>query len=199
MKPLAMTDVLLLDVMDTLVHDPFHHAIPGFFGMTLEELFTVKHRDAWIRFEHGELTEEQYLRAFFADGRSFDHAAFAETVKAAYRWIDGVEPLLAELRDAGTPMHAMSNYPCWYRWIEERLGLGRYLEWTFVSCETGLRKPDPEAYRHAARTLGVPAERCVFVDDRRKNVDAARAVGMRGIVFESADQLRRALELTSAG
>ncbi|MCA9607255.1 MAG: hypothetical protein KC619_16735, partial [Myxococcales bacterium] len=106
-----MSDVLLLDVMDTLVRDPFHDAIPGFFGMTLEELFTVKHRDAWIRFEHGELTEDEYLAAFFADGRAFDHAAFAKTVQDAYLWIDGIEPLLSELRERGTPMHAMSNYP----------------------------------------------------------------------------------------
>jgi len=33
----------------------------------------------------------------------------------------------------------------------------------------------------------------VFVDDRQTNVDAARAVGMRGVVFESADQLRAEL------
>lgn len=189
------TDVLLFDVMDTLVHDPFHAAIPGFFGLTLEELFRDKHPDAWVRFEHGELTEREYLASMFADRRAFDHDAFERAIKDAYRWIEGVEPILAELRARGTPMHAMSNYPCWYRWIEERLGLGRYLEWSFVSCETGLRKPAREAYEHACATLAVPPERCVFVDDRRKNVEAARAIGMRGIVFEDAAQLRRALGL----
>ncbi|MCB9593826.1 MAG: HAD family phosphatase [Sandaracinaceae bacterium] len=190
-----MTDVLLLDVMDTLVYDPFRAEIPGFFGLTLRELLDQKHPDAWVRFEHGELTEDEMMRSFFADGRAFDHAAFARTVQQAYRWLDGVEALLGELRARGTPMHAMSNYPCWYRWIEDRLGLSRYVEWTFVSCETGLRKPALEAYANAARTLGVPPERCVFVDDRQKNVDGAVAVGMRGIRFESAAQLRRDLGL----
>jgi len=190
-----MTDVLLLDVMGTLVYDPFHEEIPAFFGMSLRELFAQKHPDAWIRFEHGELTEREMLCSFFADGRSFDHAAFEATVRGAYRWLDGIERLLSELRERGTPMHTMSNYPSWYRWIEAELELSRYLPWTFVSCETGLRKPAQAAYKNAAETLGVAPERCVFVDDREKNVSAAREVGMRGVVFESAAQLRAELGL----
>lgn len=72
-----MSEVLLLDVMDTLVYDPFHEEIPGFFGMSLEELFGHKHPDAWIRFERGELDEGEFLASFFADGRAFDHAALS--------------------------------------------------------------------------------------------------------------------------
>ena len=90
-------------------------------------------------------------------------------------------------------MHALSNYPCWYRLIEERLQLSRYVAWSFVSCETGVRKPAPEAYLHASRTLNVAPERCLFVDDRERNCDAARAVGMDAIVFRSAEQLRQEL------
>ena len=66
--------------------------------------------------------------------------------------------------------------------IDEKLELSRYLDWRFVSCLTGKRKPDPEAYLGAARALGVPPAACVFVDDRARNVAAAEAVGMRGIL-----------------
>ena len=55
----------------------------------------------------------------------------------------------AELRDAGVAMHTLSNYAPWYRQIEQRLGLSRYLPWTFVSCETGSRKPEPQALQVA--------------------------------------------------
>ena len=193
---LAPGDVLLLDVMDTLVVDPFHSGvIPGFFGLTLRELLAQKHPDAWVRFERGELAPDEMLRSFFADGRAFDHAAFERAVRGGYAFVEGVEPLLAELRARGVAMHALSNYPCWYRWIEEELALSRYVAWTFVSCETGHRKPAPAAYAHAARALGVPPARCVFVDDRAPNVEAARDAGMRGIVFESARELRGALGL----
>ena len=186
-------DVLLLDVMGTLVYDPFHRVMPDFFGMSLEQLLDAKHPEAWARFEHGEMDEDAFLRSFFADGRAYDEGGFVEAVRGAYRFLDGVEPLLAELSERGVEMHALSNYPCWYRLIEERLELSRYLDWTFVSCETGVRKPHPEAYLCAARRLERPPERCLFVDDRASNVEAARDVGMDAVVFESASQLRAAL------
>ena len=44
-------------------------------------------------------------------------------------------PLLARLRDAGYVMHAMSNYPEWWRHIEGKLRVSDYLQWSFVSCE----------------------------------------------------------------
>lgn len=186
--------VLLWDVMDTLVKDPFRDTMPSFFGMTLEELLRQKHPTAWVRFERGELTEAEFLRTFFEDGRSYDHEGFKTAVRDAYRWIDGIEPLLAELAARGVEMHALSNYPEWYRWIEERLQVSRYVSWSFVSCDTALRKPDPAAYERALVALNRPADACIFVDDRRVNCDAASGAGMHAIHFTgSIDSLRKAL------
>lgn len=181
--------------MGTLVHDPFFKEMPDFFGLSLKELIAVKHPNAWVRFEHGELTPEQCLASFFADGRAFDHAAFIETLRRSYRFLDGVEPILRELKERGVAMHALSNYPCWYTLIEESTALSRYLEWSFVSCETGLRKPDAEAYLHAARTLALDPAECLFVDDREINCEGARKVGMDAILFEDAARLRSELFL----
>lgn len=177
---------VLLDVMGTLVYDPFYEVMPAHFGASLDELIAQKHPDAWLRFERGEMQEGEFLRSFFADGRRYDHAAFLTAVKDAYRLLDGVPALLDAL--AGLDLHALSNYPIWYRYIEERLHLSRWLKWSFVSCEMGVRKPEPEAYLIPARRLGVAPETCLFIDDRAPNVEAARALGMEAIRFESAAQ-----------
>ena len=50
------------------------------------------------------------------------------------------------------------------------------------SSAVGMRKPDPAIYRHVLDELGVAAESAVFVDDMPANVDAARGVGMYGVV-----------------
>ncbi len=191
----ARPRAILFDVMDTLVRDPFRDVIPGFFGMTLEELLAVKHPSAWVEFERGERDHGSFLRSFFADGRAFDHGAFEEAVKEAYEWLPGMEALLAQLRDEDVSLVALSNYPDWYRWIDEKLGVGRYFdcEWGRVSFHTGVRKPDPEAYLGAARALELPAQACLFIDDRQSNVDAARAVGMDALRFEGVEALRASL------
>jgi len=185
--------------MDTLVVDPFRHVMPAFFGMTLAEMLAQKHPNNWGRFEKSELTEAEFLGAFFADGRRYDHEGFKASIRGSYTWIEGVEPLLAQLSARGVEMHALSNYPEWYAWIEERLALSRYLKWTFVSCHTRLRKPDPAAYESAAKQLGLPPEQVLFIDDRAKNCDAARATGMQAIHFEGNVQaLERALRESGA-
>jgi HAD superfamily hydrolase (TIGR01509 family) len=188
-----MKRVLLLDVMGTLVHDPFFDAMPAFFGLPFREMLAQKHPSAWVEFELAERTEEALLRDFFADGRAFDHQAFLARVTEAYALLPGIEPLLEALSRANVPMVAFSNYPAWYRRVEHRTALSRFLEWRFVSCETGRRKPEREAYVHAAETLGVAPSACVFVDDREVNCVAAREVGMDAVVFEDAAQLRAAL------
>jgi FMN hydrolase / 5-amino-6-(5-phospho-D-ribitylamino)uracil phosphatase len=175
--------VLLWDAMDTLVRDPFRDAMPAFFEMTLEEMLAAKHETAWGRFEVGELTELAFLATFFRDGRAYDTEGFKACVQRAYAWIDGIPELLGELRARGAAMHMLSNYPEWYRWIDERLGVSSYVPWTFVSCRTGVRKPDAAAYRGAARALGVEPSACLFIDDRAGNCKAAREVGMGAIHF----------------
>ncbi len=185
--------MLLFDVMGTLVYDPFYREVPRFFGMGFDEMMAAKHPTSWIRYELGEIDEATFLASFFADGRDYDRGGLVEAMRASYCWLDGMQELLAELHGAGHAIHALSNYSDWYRRIEGKLELSRYLEWSFVSCDMGLRKPDPEAFRVPARRLGLPPERCLFVDDREVNCVAARETGMPALLFRDAEGLRGAL------
>lgn len=193
LMPRPPAEVLLFDVMDTLVHDPFFEVMPAFFGLSFRELLAEKHPRAWVEFEKGERGEVSFLNDFFADGRAYDQRGFVECIRGSYRFISGMEALLADLRRQAVPMHALSNYPAWYEMIEERLALSRFLSWTFVSCRTGVRKPDEAAFLGAARALDLPPDRLLFIDDRAQNCAAARAVGLDAVVFTDAADLRRAL------
>jgi HAD superfamily hydrolase (TIGR01509 family) len=186
----AHRPTILFDVMGTLVRDPFFDDMPAFFGLDLAGLLAAKHPTAWIEFERGEIDEAACMEKFFHDRRVFDVEAFKSCVAAGYAFLPGIEELLSELVGRGVEIHAFSNYSPWWSMIESRLGLSRYLRWTFLSCETGLRKPDPEAYRSACRTLGRPASSLLFVDDREANVRAAHAVGMPALLFHDAARLR---------
>ena len=87
-----------------------------------------------------------------------------------YAFIDGMEPLLARLSGAGYALHAMSNYPVWWRNIEDKLRLSRYLEWTFVSCEGPMRVSGGHA---VAAWAGAPVARtgvCVGAKGVQTNV-----------------------------
>ncbi len=103
--------------------------------------------------------------------------------------------LCTELQGAGVPMAAMSNYPApWAPLIEDAVNLSQLVPWAFVSGEVGLRKPSPEAYTAALEAVGRRADQVIFVDDNPANVDAARALGIEAIRFESAAALRPELQ-----
>ncbi|MEO6760948.1 MAG: HAD-IA family hydrolase [Candidatus Saccharimonadales bacterium] len=63
-----------------------------------------------------------------------------------------------------------------------------------ASGEVGYAKPEPEIYEIAATRLGVRFDECVFTDDREEYCEAARAIGMRAILYKDFDQFRAELE-----
>lgn len=58
-----------------------------------------------------------------------------------------------------------------------------HFDHVFFSNELGVRKPDPRFYERIIEEMGVDASECLFVDDKEKNVEGARAAGMHAIVF----------------
>jgi HAD superfamily hydrolase (TIGR01509 family) len=186
--------VLLLDVMDTLVVDPFLEVFRTQLGGDIQAILRDKDDEAWPRFERGEIDEQTYFRTMFKDRRHVDGPAIVEGLRAAYRFMDGIEPLLHELSRTGVEMHLLSNYPVWSEILDDKLGLSRFAPWTFVSWRTGVRKPDPQAYARAMRALARPAHELLFVDDRQVNVDAARSVGLDGERFVDVHTLKKALK-----
>ena len=186
--------VILWDLMDTLVRDPFFTRMAPFFGLRFEELLAQKHPTAWRDFELGRIGEAELFRSFFKDGRAIDGAGLKRAMQQGYAWIDGIEALLAALAARDAEMHLLSNYPPWYQLCDARLGVTRWVKASFVSCHTGVRKPDPEAYLGACRALGAEPAQCLFVDDREPNVVAAAALGLDALRFDGdVAALRRAL------
>jgi len=186
-------DVLLFDVMGTLVYDPFFIDVPAHFNMSLRELIANKDKDAWPAFERNEITETRFFEIFFGDGRKVDGEAMKACMSSNYRFLEGVEELLLELKARGTVMYSLSNYPNWYQLIESKLNLERFMDWQFVSCKTQIRKPDPRAFLGPATKLGIAPDRCLFIDDREDNCAGAAAVGMPAIRYISTPQLRTEL------
>ena len=104
-----------------------------------------------------------------------------------------MEFLLSSLKEGGFPLYALSNYSNWYRMIDEKLQLSKYLNWDFVSCKTGHRKPDKEAYLVPASVLDLEPGQILFIDDRQVNIDGARDVGLRAHLFTDSNSLETIL------
>ncbi len=58
------------------------------------------------------------------------------------------------------------------------------------SYQLGVAKPDPAIYQYLLDRLRTQPGETLFIDDRQINVDAAVALGMKGMVFSNVAKLR---------
>ena len=63
----------------------------------------------------------------------------------------------------------------------------------FTSGHAGMRKPDPEFYRHVLQEIKLSPEETFFIDDKVENVLAAKSLGIDSLVFDSNDTVLHAL------
>src|SRR5579875_219697 len=76
----------------------------------------------------------------------------------------------------------------------DRAALHECFDALVISGEIGLRKPAPEIYERAAHLIGLPPERCVFVDDLPLNLAPAAELGMAAVHHLDAARTIPALE-----
>ena len=58
------------------------------------------------------------------------------------------------------------------------------------SYQLRVAKPDPVIFQHALKQLGTAAAETLFIDDKPVNVEAARSLGMKAMVYTTLAQLR---------
>jgi len=79
--------------------------------------------------------------------------------------------------------------------IEKEWAIGSVFDEIIISCEVGVVKPDPAIFNLMLDRLGVKADESVFIDDRIKNIDGAKKIGLHTIFFTSREQALEELAL----
>jgi putative hydrolase of the HAD superfamily len=62
------------------------------------------------------------------------------------------------------------------------------MDFAIYSAEVKLLKPDPHIYQLTLAQLNFAADECLFVDDKPTNVQAAEALGMKGVWYRDTEQ-----------
>ncbi|MFC8850188.1 MULTISPECIES: HAD family hydrolase [unclassified Micromonospora] len=142
----------------------------------------LDHRQVWARFVTGGWPAP----ARAAVDREATPLAYAWTWHARWAVRPGIPAALTAAARAGLPLAVVSNTTCGAapRDFLAAAGLGELFTAQLYSDEAGVRKPNPELARLAARALGVPVAGCWFVgDSRHRDVACARRAGIGAAVL----------------
>jgi 2-haloacid dehalogenase len=124
--------------------------------------------------------QAELIRAFFDRWPEMIGGAINETVE-----------ILAELKAAGREIYALSNWSAeTFPHARDRFQFLDWFDFTVISGEIGVVKPNREVFEFLLEKTGRRAEECVFIDDSPANTTAASDLGFDAIHFRSPRQLR---------
>ncbi|MFI0435697.1 MAG: HAD family hydrolase [Parachlamydiaceae bacterium] len=155
------------------------------FNRLKEHAMTGKDdHDFWIAFakEKGQTLSDNWLK-------QLDQTKF-EAVKE----IPGMINLVKDLQKQGYQTALLSNVREKQAAIKRKHGYYDLFNPIQFSYETGIKKPDPQAYKILLDKLKLPPQSILFVDNREVNVEAAKQLGIDGVVFINREQFVRELE-----
>jgi putative hydrolase of the HAD superfamily len=166
-------------------------------GLASGDLERIVHNDSsWIDAQCGRLTVEAHwhnvgrtlgltppetaaLRAAFYLGEVLNHKLVTR---------------IGLMRSAGFRLGLLSNFSTELRLLLTKQGLLHRFDHIAISAEIGVMKPNAAAYWAVLDMLKVPAHACIFIDDQLRNVEAAQALGLHGIVFHDNASCLSALD-----
>lgn len=184
--------VLIFDLGDVL----FQWSPKTKTSISPKTLRLILSSPTWHEYERGRLSEQEcYNRVGTQFG--FPPEEIRACLDQARDSLVGSHNLIRTIRelkntsDEPLPVYAMSNIslPDW-EVLKTKPADWAIFDRVFTSGAAGARKPDLEFYHHVIAETGVDPRKTLFVDDKAENVDAAKAVGFQGIVFESEEYVQ---------
>jgi putative hydrolase of the HAD superfamily len=142
----------------------------------------------WHLLETGRLTLDEFHERLVAKseealGKPLDlgiYAEFLRTLGVGVHWM--VVHRVRRLREEGYRTAILTNnIKEWGNYWKQSIPIELF-DLVVDSCEVELRKPDPEIFTLTCERLAVAPEAAVFLDDTRGHVEAARSVGLHGIL-----------------
>ncbi|MBO5363850.1 MAG: HAD family phosphatase [Clostridia bacterium] len=158
-------------------------------------------RAYWDRLDDGSITDEE-VRTEIRRRLPEEHwelgcLVYDSWVKTLTP-VPGMEKLVFDLKKAGKKLYLLSNISIGFAesyrevpWLEKLLGC---FDGVVFSGMIAMVKPNREIFTYLLDTYSLKPEECLFVDDRKENLQGAETAGIRGYLFQGdAEKLRKYL------
>ena len=147
--------------------------------------------DDWVEYDKGNLTNEEIVERFVENDPEI-----GDDLRKAFQNIDGIIlkrektiPWIKALKAAGYKVLYLSNFS--KQALEGCPDAMAFLEETdggILSYRDHVVKPDPAIYHLLEERYNLTPEKTVFIDDTPVNIEAARNLGWKGIIYKDFKQ-----------
>ncbi len=104
---------------------------------------------------------------------------YAENITRETTLFDGMGPLLDHIEQQGKTWGVVTNKPAFLTDpLMNQLGLSDRATCIVSGDTTSMRKPHPEPLFHASRLASQPPEKCLYIGDAERDIEAGNRAGM---------------------
>jgi putative hydrolase of the HAD superfamily len=168
-------------------------ALAGIDGEPFDKIYWDKRAD----YDRGAIDGPAYWRRIAETaGKEFTPVQINSLIAADIAIWMRANPVMMDwvraLKGRGLKVVVLSNMPIEIsRHMRQYAAWFRYFDYVCFSAEVQLAKPDAAIYYVCLKAVQSRPEECLFIDDRAENVEAAQALGMYALRFESVQELAR--------
>ncbi len=196
-----MVDTVIFDLWETLgtKNISVSSVLQDELGIPSTDGYTRKYEEAvqlvpWM-------TENEMARNFLSEFGVEQHPENIDFVVNVFRQgienatlFDGMRELLIDLKQRGLKIGLLSNTTVFESAVLDNFGIKDMFDAIVFSWQKGNLKPSHESFNHILDELGTTAEKALFIDDGRKNIESARALCMQAIQFKSVASLKELID-----
>lgn len=172
---------IILDMYGVILEDPGE----GFYEYVNQTFPDLDHKEIYAIWDKADIGEISSLEVFKRLGYTGDLAAIEKAYLDTVEVKEEFYAFADEMRKRYKLALLSNDSSEWSRYFREKFDLNKYFDVITVSGDVKMKKPNPAIYQLTLKKLGLDAEDCVYVDDRRYNLSAAEEVGIKAVLFNS--------------
>jgi len=182
-------------------------------GVLFQDIHVIGEKLKWIMPRTAEKLEKEFISDDFRNliFGEITEDEFLVNLKNKYKWeaqiddlknavreiltpVPGTLDVVKELHDKGTRLALLSGHAKeWVFYLQEKYKFHALFDKILYSYMTGYGKEKIEFYKDILQMLGLEGSQVICIDDKQYHLDVAVKTGMRTLLFENAEQLKKDL------
>jgi len=165
---------------------------------TKDKVYSIVFEDKrWSELDRGTLSNETYLDLLVKENPNYTK----QIQEVFNNWISILTPIdenvlfFKDLKQRGYKLYLLSNFstPA-YEITEQKNPFLKIVDGKVISYSVKTIKPEKQIYEILLSKYNLIPNECVFIDDMPQNIEAAKELGMNGIVFKSLEDAIKKFE-----
>lgn len=152
--------------------------------------------DEWAKLDEGKITEEEAIEIICTNNSDLDNEVrlIFDNWYPILKPIESTIEIIKDLKAKGFKLLYLSNFHSKaFDYVNNEHEFFKLFEGGVVSYQDALLKPNEKIYKLILERYDLDPAECVFIDDTKENIDAAKECGMNGIYLENPSDLKKDL------